>query len=199
MIEWQYFPKSRKAPDLAVKVVQAFESALPSIDSEKHNLNSNQVLAKVADGLSAHDFQVETGKKKAQMIPVAVLYGPNGKAEKSFHVDAFHAGSGFVIEVEAGRGVENNQFLKDLFEACMMHDVNYLAIVVRRLYHRKKKLRSCGAVLRYPLCESPPATPARGSLGHRLLTSVAFQFLGMAFLRNSTTTQKRCSILNREA
>ena len=28
----------------------------------------------------------------------------------------------------------NNQFLKDLFQACMMHDVFYLAIAVRNLY-----------------------------------------------------------------
>lgn len=28
----------------------------------------------------------------------------------------------------------NNQFLKDLFQACMMHDVYYLAIAVRTTY-----------------------------------------------------------------
>jgi hypothetical protein len=28
----------------------------------------------------------------------------------------------------------NNQFLKDLFQACMMHGVKYLAIAVRNLY-----------------------------------------------------------------
>ena len=31
----------------------------------------------------------------------------------------------------AGRGVITNQFLKDLFQACMMDDVDYLAIAVR--------------------------------------------------------------------
>lgn len=28
----------------------------------------------------------------------------------------------------------NNQFLKDLFQACMMDDVDYLAIAVRNVY-----------------------------------------------------------------
>ena len=28
----------------------------------------------------------------------------------------------------------NNQFLKDLFQACMVHDVFYLAIAVRNAY-----------------------------------------------------------------
>jgi hypothetical protein len=36
--------------------------------------------------------------------------------------------------VEAGRGVTNYQFLKDLFQACMMHEVSYLAIAVRNKY-----------------------------------------------------------------
>lgn len=39
-----------------------------------------------------------------------------------------------MLEVEAGRGVANNQFLKDLFQACMMHDVHHLAIAVRITY-----------------------------------------------------------------
>jgi hypothetical protein len=38
------------------------------------------------------------------------------------------------VEVEAGRAVVNNQFLKDLFQACMMHDVCYLAVAVRNFY-----------------------------------------------------------------
>ena len=39
-----------------------------------------------------------------------------------------------MLEVEAGRAVVNNQFLKDLFQACMMHDVSHLAIAVRNVY-----------------------------------------------------------------
>ena len=39
-----------------------------------------------------------------------------------------------VIEVEAGRATENNQFLKDLFQACMMFNVEYLVIAVRNIY-----------------------------------------------------------------
>jgi len=39
-----------------------------------------------------------------------------------------------VVEVEAGRGVINNQFLKDFFQACMMDEVEYLGIAVRNIY-----------------------------------------------------------------
>ena len=34
----------------------------------------------------------------------------------------------------ADQGVVNNQFLKDLFQACMMNEVHHLAIAVRNLY-----------------------------------------------------------------
>jgi len=53
---------------------------------------------------------------------------------KSFDVDAYHETEGFVLEVEAGRGYLNHQFLKDLFQACMMRNVEYLAIAVRNIY-----------------------------------------------------------------
>jgi hypothetical protein len=37
--------------------------------------------------------------------------------------------------VEAGRAVKNNQFLKDIFQACMMFEVEYLVIAVLNEYH----------------------------------------------------------------
>lgn len=134
MIQWMYFPKSARATPLALAVVGAFEAVAPAIDSETKELPSNDVLALAGPHLAAAGFAIETGKKSEQKINVPVLFGLNGRLEKSFDADAFHRDGGFVIEVEAGRGVVNNQFLKDLFQACMMHDVFYLAIVVRNTY-----------------------------------------------------------------
>ena len=57
-----------------------------------------------------------------------------GNVKKKFEVDAYHEKKGIVIEVEAGRAVHNYQFLKDLFEACMMPDAKYLVIAVRNDY-----------------------------------------------------------------
>ena len=62
------------------------------------------------------------------------MFGRNGRLDKSFDADAYHRDLRFVLEVEAGRGVLNNQFLKDLFQACMMHDADYLGIAVRNIY-----------------------------------------------------------------
>ena len=77
---------------------------------------------------------VETGKTTASKIRVPVLYGANGKVEKAFDADAYHQTEKVVIEVEAGRAVTNYQFLKDLFQACVMQDVDYLVIAVRQDY-----------------------------------------------------------------
>lgn len=73
-------------------------------------------------------------KKDEDKIKVPVLYGKNGKLEKSFDADAYSQELKTVIEVEAGRAFTNYQFLKDLFEACVMTDVEYCVIAVRRIY-----------------------------------------------------------------
>ena len=110
-----------------------FERAV-NIDSSEQNDPSDVILAALEPGLSKAGFEVETGKKRADKISVPVLFGLNGKVEKSFDADAYHREEGFVLEVEAGRGRVNNQFLKDLFQACMMHEVYYLGIAVRNDY-----------------------------------------------------------------
>ncbi|VTU01714.1 Uncharacterized protein OS=Treponema succinifaciens (strain ATCC 33096 / DSM 2489 / 6091) GN=Tresu_1680 PE=4 SV=1 [Gemmataceae bacterium] len=134
MIQWQLFPRSARPTDRALSVVQAFQTVEAQIDSTTYDLPSNDVLALVAPHLMALGFAVEVGKKAEQKICVPVLFGLNGRMEKSFEADAYHQDEGFVVEVEAGRGVVNNQFLKDLFQACMMADVYYLAIAVRNVY-----------------------------------------------------------------
>lgn len=134
MIDWIYFPRSRRPPRLAIEVVGAFASVAVGIDSSCHDLNSNAVLAAVAPGLSAAGFRVESGKSAERKITVPVLFGSIGRTEKSFDVDAWHEEAGFVVEVEAGRAVANNQFLKDLFQCCMMVGVEEAAIAVRKTY-----------------------------------------------------------------
>jgi hypothetical protein len=134
MIHWLYYPRSRKAPPLTLQVVEAFRSASTEIDSTHHKLPSNGVLAHLAPPLVALGFRVEVGRTLGQKIQVPVLFGLDGQFEKSFEADAYHEAAGFVLEVEAGRGVANNQFLKDLFQACMMNGVSEFAVALRNDY-----------------------------------------------------------------
>ncbi|MCR5861018.1 hypothetical protein LRS05_02150 [Flavobacterium sp. J372] len=79
-------------------------------------------------------FTVESGKSNLQKISVPVLFGYNNNIDKSFNADAVSHDGKIVIEVEAGRAVANNQFLKDIFQACMMFEVEYLIVAVRNDY-----------------------------------------------------------------
>jgi hypothetical protein len=135
MIQWKLFPKS-----LAVLgVVAIFEETASEIDSSAHQYESNDVLDRVRAGLERAGFRVENGK--SQKVPMTVL-DRNGRPVKSFNVDALNQAEGFVFEVEAGRGVENYQFLKDLFEACVLEGVEFLGIAVRNRYCGKKHFNS---------------------------------------------------------
>ena len=59
------------------------------------------------------NFTCETGKSKEKKISVPVLFGYDNKIDKAFNADAVSADGKIVIEIEAGRATENNQFLKD--------------------------------------------------------------------------------------
>lgn len=139
MINWAYFPQSDRPNQLILDIVQVFENHSDEIDSSANEKqDSNTVLAKLTNPLQNIGFKVELGKKKDEKIHIPVLFGKNGIVKKSFNADAFHLNEKFVLEVEAGRGVTNHQFLKDLFQACMMQDVDYLGIAVRNTYKNSK-------------------------------------------------------------
>lgn len=143
MIEWAYFPRNAKPSAFTRSVVTVFEAVATDIDSQANNgqiaigykdATSDRVLATVRPGLQELGFIVETSKSADGLIRVPVLYGRGGLATKSFHADAYCPTEKFVLEVEAGRAVTNYQFLKDLFEACVMDDVDFLGLAVRKVY-----------------------------------------------------------------
>lgn len=134
MINWQFFPKSRIIPIHLFDVVNVFEKTENLISSELFGYGSNEVLSKICKKLEFIDFKIEKSKKINDKIKVPVLFGPNGKLEKYFDADGYNEKTKTVIEVEAGRAVTNYQFLKDLFQACMMYEVDFLIIAVRKNY-----------------------------------------------------------------
>ena len=117
-----------------MKTVAAFQAAEGKIHTPMHQLSSDEVLRAVADNLISIGHEVESGKSKKQKIYRPVLYGKNGLIEKAFEVDAWDSRTCTVVEVEAGRGVVNHQFLKDFFEACVIQDAEYLVIAVCNAY-----------------------------------------------------------------
>ncbi|MGA8579298.1 MAG: hypothetical protein WB579_11510 [Bryobacteraceae bacterium] len=117
--------------------MRLFEAVANAIDSTtKADQPSDSVMERLRPGLEGLGFRVEKGKCIEDKIVVPVLFGRKGKILKCFNADAHAASQGWVLEVEAGRAVDNNQFLKDIFQASMMHDVLHLAIAVRNTYRR---------------------------------------------------------------
>lgn len=133
-IRWQHYPRSLPPSDLSRQVIEVFSRRLSGISSGVHKLGSNEVLAILADDLRAIGFQIERGKKKDDQIAIPVLFGENGHVEKSFSADGYHLEQRYMLEVEAGRGVTNYQFLKDLFQACACDNVDSLGIALRNDY-----------------------------------------------------------------
>lgn len=134
MIRFQFFPRSQGITKQIKNVIECFEIEIEKIKSPDYNLSSNQVLEIIRPHLEKNHFICETGKTKDSKISVPVLFGFDNKIDKSFNADAISEDGKIVIEVEAGRAVDNNQFLKDIFQACMMFEVEYLVIAVRNDY-----------------------------------------------------------------
>ncbi len=139
-IEWQFYPKSSALPDrLHLVVKEVFERNAEKISTTKgHHLSSNEILNLIKEDLSSIGFRVEGGKRAEEKISMPVLFGKNGNLEKKYDVDAYDPNSRTVVEIEAGRGYTNNQFLKDFFEALVMIGIDYLIIAVRLRYGKKE-------------------------------------------------------------
>lgn len=134
MIRYQFFPRSRGVNKEIEGIIQCFKYVEDKIDSATNTLVSNDVLELVRPFFEEKQFKVETGKRVEEKIDVPVLFGQDNQIDKSFYADALSEDGRIVIEVEAGQATENHRFLKDIFEACMMFDVEYLVLAVRNTY-----------------------------------------------------------------
>ncbi len=137
MIQFQFFPRSVGINPQIQQVVSCFFAVEAQITSSKNNLVSNDVLQLLKPHFEKIGFFVESGKKGTQKIKVPVLFGLGNKVDKYFNADAVSQDGTIVIEIEAGRAVQNYQFLKDIFQAAMMHGVEYLVLAVRNKYRHE--------------------------------------------------------------
>ena len=134
MVSYQLFPRSAGMDKTLQSVVECCNNHFAMIDSSKHHLKSDEVLKEIADDLKKLGFRVEGSKASKDKIKIPVLFSLNNKIDKFFDADALSSDGRIVLEVEAGRAYTNNQFLKDVFQACMMYGVDYLMLAVRNDY-----------------------------------------------------------------
>lgn len=164
MTNFIYFPRSHKIPEIGEKVVRIFESHTKEILKRYSKLESNEVLKILHDDLINIGFDVESSKKAIDKIKVPVLYGLNNSIDKYFEADAWHKNERMVLEVEAGRGYVNNQFLKDLFQACMMHEIDYCTIAIRNTYRKSNDFEKVRSFFETLYASNRIALPLKGVL-----------------------------------
>ena len=164
MIEYQFFPRSVALDTRMGQIVECFRKVEQKIESPKNKLVSDQVLALLKPHFEAIGLKVEAGKKRRDKIQVPVLFGLNNRIDKSFDADAVSEDGKVVIEVEAGRAVKNYQFLKDIFQACMMSGVEFLVLGVRRQYQGMENFKQVNVFLETLYISNRVHLPLKGIL-----------------------------------
>lgn len=164
MLRYQLFPRSVGITDQLHQVVHCFTGVYDHISSPDHTLNSDGVLAQLRPLLEVLDFRVEAGKSRGSKIPVPVLFGLNNHIDKSFDADGLSRDGKVVLEVEAGRAVANYSFLKDIFQACLMHNVEYLVLAVRNNYRGQDNFQAVHTFLETLYISNRLILPLKGIL-----------------------------------
>jgi len=164
MIRYQFFPRSVGITEQIEQIVTCFNNVYDQIKSPDNNLTSNEVLAILKEHLILAGMKVEGGKKRGQKLSVPVLFGRNNQIDKYFDADGLSIDGKIVLEVEAGRATENNQFLKDIFQASMMYGVEYLVLAVRNNYRRHEDFEIVYTFLETLYISSRLQLPLKGIL-----------------------------------
>ena len=142
-IRFTAFPRTKPPPDFITELVTVFVKREPSISTVAlaKGLESDDVLAVLAKDISELGFLVEAGKSTGHKIGRPVFYGENGAPSLRYEIDAYHPQWRCGLEVEAGRGILGNAIFRDLFQAMVMVDVDYLCVAVPNKYKYKAKGR----------------------------------------------------------
>ncbi len=142
-IRFTCFPRTKRPPDFAFSIVEIFKRHEARISTTmldfNQQLNSNDVLAVIKDDLCAVGFQVELGKSVEQKIHRPVFYGENGEPTLRYEIDAYHTEWKCGLEAEASRSVLGNAIFRDLFQAMVIVDMDYLCLAVPNMYKYKAK------------------------------------------------------------
>lgn len=135
-VRFSSFPRTAPPPVFTLPVVSLFQAHERAICTRtlSKGLTSDEVLAVVRPDLSALGFQVEQGKTAAGKIKRPVFFGENGIADLQYEIDAFHPEWRCGLEIEAGRAWMGNAVYRDLIQALVMVELDYLILAVPNGY-----------------------------------------------------------------
>jgi len=148
-MDYLYFPLNSSLSQPLNKVLDIFDLHKNTInsfnDDNENRRNSDAVLRVLTPDLESAGYIVEKSKKSHDKI--AFVYSDDLVLLK-FEADAFNQQHKIAIEVEAGRAWDNKQFLKDIFEACLIDDIEYMVVAVRMLYRGRNDFDRVSSWLR---------------------------------------------------
>jgi hypothetical protein len=138
-VRFTCFPQTQPPPSFLSSIVDIFRNHEPVISTIAlaKGLESDPVLKEIAADLADIGFAVETAKTVKAKIPRPVFYGENGVPSLRYDIDAYHAAWRCGLEVEAGRAILGNAIFRDLFQAMVMTDVDYLCLAIPNVYKHK--------------------------------------------------------------
>lgn len=142
-IRFSTFPRTAPPQDFVRSVVTAFVAHEDAIGTAKRKteLESNAVLGVLRDSLINLGFDVESGKRNDQKIARPVYFGENGIPTLEYQIDAYHPQWRCGLEIEAGRAWKGNAIYRDLIQALIMVQVDYLILAVPNQYRYNLKGR----------------------------------------------------------
>ena len=140
-IRFTSYPRTEAAAWFIPDVVAAFRNSEAEICTQRltKGLTSDGVLAVLRPALIKLGFEVEASKFAKDKIKRPVFFGENGKPDLQFEVDAFHLEWRCGLEIEAGRGWLGGAIFRDLVQALVMVDVDWLILAVANTYRFKNK------------------------------------------------------------
>ena len=137
-IRFTAFPRTRPPPPFAealVGVFEAHQAEIGTLDRDK-GLTSNAILTRLTPELVGLGFSVEMSKADDAKIKRPVFFGEGGRPDLRYEIDSFHPGWRCGLEVEAGRAWLGNAVYRDLIQAMVMVDLDWLALAVPLGYRR---------------------------------------------------------------
>lgn len=138
-VRYSTFPRTEKPPGFIEAIVRVFNRHSDTIATARpqKGLRGDDVLAVLRADLVHLGFDVEAGKREADKIKRPVFFGENQRPSLQYEVDAWHPKWQVGLEIEAGRAWMSNAIYRDLIQALIMVEMDYLIVAVPREYHHQ--------------------------------------------------------------
>jgi hypothetical protein len=135
-VRFSTFPRTESPPHFLADIVAIFERHHDAIATTKltKGLTSDAVLKNLRADLVGLGFKVEASKHDANKIKRPVFFCENALPSLQYQIDAWHPEWRAGLEIEAGRAWMGNAVYRDLVQALVMVDLNYLVLAVPNVY-----------------------------------------------------------------